>query len=127
MKNYIKVPDNFDEILDEAAKILKKKDRDEMDKRVFCGPGKSFPVNDCDHAAKAKQFLNKAKFSESTKKKIAGCINRRAKALGCSTDTPAKVDKNKKEKGSVENDYCELTEALVNFSIEEDKDLDFIW
>ena len=55
-------------------------------------PNRSFPVNDCKHAATAKAFLGRSKFSSSTKKKIAACINRKAKALGCKAGKKAKAD-----------------------------------
>ena len=35
--------------------------------------------------------MNRSKFSASTKKRIAACINRRSKSLGCSKGKPAKV------------------------------------
>ena len=65
----------------EEAKKLTTKDRKKLKKSTFCGPNRSFPVNDCKHAATAKAFLGRSKFSKATKKKIAACIHRRAKAL----------------------------------------------
>ncbi len=75
----------------EKGKKLTTKDRKKMSKGTFCGPGRSFPVNDCQHAATAKAYLGRSKFSASTKKKIAACINRRAKALGCKPGKKAKA------------------------------------
>jgi hypothetical protein len=54
-------------------------------------PGRSFPVADCKHAATAKAFLGRSKFSVATKKKIATCINSKAKAMNCSGDKKAKA------------------------------------
>jgi len=76
----------------EESKKLTTKDRKKMSKGTFCGPNRSFPVNDCQHAATAKAFLGRSKFSSSTKAKIAACINRRAKALGCKPGKKAKAD-----------------------------------
>jgi len=76
---------------DEVSKKLTTKDRKKLSKGTFCGPNRSFPVNDCKHAATAKSFLKRSKFSAATKKKIAACINRRAKSLGCSPGKPAKA------------------------------------
>lgn len=86
----------------EVAKPLTTKQRKKMKKSTFCGPGRSFPVNDCKHVGVAKAYLGRAKFSASTKKKIAACINRKAKSLGC---TPGK----KAKAGKEELKYIELS------------------
>jgi len=78
------------EVIEEGKKLTTK-DRKKMSKSTFCGPGRSFPVNDCQHAATAKAYLGRSNFSASTKKKIAACINRRAKALGCKPGKKAKA------------------------------------
>lgn len=75
----------------ENAKKLTTKDRKKLKSGTFCGPGRSFPVNDCQHASTAKAFLGRSKFSVSTKKKIAACINRKAKAMGCGGEKKAKA------------------------------------
>ena len=54
-------------------------------------PGRSFPVPDCQHVGTAKAYLNRSKFSKSTKQKIAACINRKEKQLGCGKGKPAKA------------------------------------
>ena len=41
--------------------------------------------------AVAKAYLKKSKFSDSTKKKIAACINKKAKKLGCTVSKKAKA------------------------------------
>ena len=120
---------------DEVAKKLTTKDRQKLRKSVFCGPNRSFPVPDCKHVAVAKAYLNRSKFSKSTKQKIAACINRRAKQLGCKVTTPAKA------KGNVEytfetmpadlkiladSEIFETTKVLVDQSIENSgMELDF--
>lgn len=75
----------------EVAKPLTTKQRKKMKKSTFCGPGRSFPVNDCKHVGVAKAYLGRSKFSKSTKQKIAGCINRKAKQLGCTPGKKAKA------------------------------------
>ncbi len=107
----------------EESKKLTTKDRKKMSKGTFCGPGRSFPVNDCKHAATAKAFLGRAKFSASTKKKIAACINRKAKAMGCGGEKKAKADYPKyielsaEEKRLYSSDIFESTKELVEESI----------
>ena len=98
----------------EEAKKLTTKDRKKLKKGTFCGPGRSFPVNDCKHAATAKAYLGRSKFSQSTKKKIASCINRRAKALGCPKGKPAKADLD-----FMNDTAWEETKALIDFFAEE--------
>jgi len=73
------------------GKKLTTKDIKKMNKSYFCGPNKSFPCNDCKHVAVAKAYLGKAKFSKEAKKRIASCINRRAKELGCVTAKKVKA------------------------------------
>lgn len=85
----------LDQLIDKARKAISKKlttkDRKKLKSSTFCGPGRSFPVPDCKHVGTAKAFLGRAKFSASTKKKIAACINRKAKSLGCTPGKKAKA------------------------------------
>lgn len=76
------------------AKTLTTKDRKKMKDSAFCGPNKSFPVPDCKHVAVAKAYLGKSKFSKSAKEKIAACINKKAKKLGCDVSKKAKAGEN---------------------------------
>jgi len=41
--------------------------------------------------AVAKAYLGRSKFSKATKKKIAACINKKAKKLGCKVSKKAKA------------------------------------
>jgi hypothetical protein len=108
----------------EVAKPLTTKQRKDMKKSTFCGPDRSFPVPDCKHVATAKAFLGRSKFSASTKKKIAACINRKAKQLGCNVSKKAKADFPKyielstEEKMLYSSEAFKSTRALVEESIE---------
>jgi hypothetical protein len=77
----------LDEIIEKAneamGKKLSTKQRKSLKDSQFCGPGRSFPCNDCAHVTAAKRLLNRSKFSKSTKDKIRACINRKSKSLGC--------------------------------------------
>lgn len=122
----------LDKLIEKARKVIAKKlttkTRKALPKGVFCGPGRSFPVHDCAHVRAAKVYLNRSKFSKSTKQKIAGCINRKAKALGCPGTKPAKA------KGTIdealanlmETEVFESTVEIVNKSIET-PDMDLSW
>ncbi|KKM89027.1 hypothetical protein LCGC14_1252760 [marine sediment metagenome] len=110
---------------DEIAKKLTTKDRKKLSKGTFCGPNRSFPVNDCQHASTAKAFLKRSKFSSATKKRIAACINRRAKSMGCKPGKKAKADI-EMALALAETDIFKTTRELVNQSIEaEGLELDF--
>ena len=89
---------SLDKLIERAKEVIEKgkklttKERKKLKKSVFCGPNRSFPVPDCEHVRVAKAYLGRSKFSQSTKKKIAACINRRAKQLGCNVSKKAKAD-----------------------------------
>ena len=86
----------LDTLIENANKAMGKKlttkDRKKLKSGTFCGPDRSFPVPDCKHVGTAKAYLGRSKFSAATKKKIAACINRKAKSLGCTPGKPAKAD-----------------------------------
>lgn len=118
----------------EAAKKLTTKDRKKLKKGTFCGPNRSFPVPDCKHVAVAKAYLRRSKFSAATKKKIAACINRKAKQLGCQVSKKAKASKEEikfielsyEQKKLYSSDIFKSTKELVEESIKTpDMDLDF--
>lgn len=104
----------------EEAKKLTTKDRKKLKKSTFCGPNRSFPVNDCKHAATAKAFLGRSKFSAATKKRIAACINRRAKALGCPEGKPAKAEADQEIMDFMNDPVWEETKDLIDFFVEEE-------
>lgn len=68
--------------LDEEDKKLTTAARKKMSANVFCGPDRSFPVNDCIHYRVAKTYLGRYK-GPGDKKRILACIERRGKLLGC--------------------------------------------
>jgi len=115
----------------ENAKKLTTKTRKALPNSVFCGPGRSFPCQDCAHVAAAKTYLKRSHFSASTQKKIAACINRKAKALSCGGKTPAKSkgaeEKIDKELQAVmDSKIFDSTREFVDQSVEnEGMELDF--
>ncbi len=117
----------LDKLIDRAHKAMGKKlttkERKDMKKATFCGPNRSFPIPDCKHVAVAKTYLGRAKFSQATKKKIAACINRKAKALGCNVSKKAKADV---ELALMDDPIFESTRLLVEQSIAE-PELDLKW
>lgn len=51
------------------------------------GPGRSFPVNNCEHYTSALRLIGRAKVSEATKSKILACVRRKGKELGCTDNS----------------------------------------
>lgn len=92
----------------EEAKKLSTKERKALKKGSFCGPGRSFPVNDCAHYTAALRLLNRSKYSDSTKASIRACVNRKGKAMGCSGA--------KKEKSFIK-EYGMSIDDLINSEI----------
>lgn len=58
-----------------------------MKSATFCGPDRSYPVNDCSHGANAKaratQQVKAGKLSASAAAKVKACANRKMKSMGC--------------------------------------------
>lgn len=79
----------------------------------------------------AKVYLKRSHFSPATQAKIAACINRKAKALGCPGTKPAKAKGaeekiDKKLQSVMDSEVFEITKALVDQSIEDEgMELDF--
>lgn len=131
----------LDQLITRANKALGKKlttkDRKKLKESTFCGPNRSFPVPDCKHVAVAKAYLGRSKFSASTKAKIAACINRKAKELGCNVSKKAKADKTQEyfpsfedlsddEKKLYFSEIFSSTNQLVEASLtQENMELDF--
>ena len=117
------------------GKKLTTKDRKKLKSTTFCGPGRSFPVPDCKHVGVAKAYLGRSKFSAETKKKIAACINRKAKALGCNVSKKAKaseedykkfIELSYEEKKIYSSDIFKSTKQLVEASLKDPgKDIEF--
>lgn len=119
--------DNLKDSIDKADEVAKKlttRDRKKLRDSMFCGPNRSFPTPDCSHIRAAKSYLGRSNFSKATKKKIAACINRRAKQLGCSVSKKAKADE---EIDLSNSELFKFTKELVEKSLqsEEPMDLEF--
>lgn len=70
-----------DNELTEDAKLSTEK-RKALPGSSFCGPGRSFPVNDCAHYTAAKRLIGRYK-GPGDKKRIMSCIERKGAKLGC--------------------------------------------
>jgi len=83
-----------DEVVKDAKLSTKK--RKALPKSSFCGPDKSFPVNDCAHVTAARRLVNKYK-GPGDKTKILACVARKAKAMGCDSGKKSKDSTNVKD------------------------------
>jgi len=63
--------------------------RKKLSSKTFCGPGRSFPVNDCAHYTAALRLLSRFK---GDKTGIRACIMRRGRSLGCGGAKAKKKD-----------------------------------
>ena len=93
---------------EKSAKLSTKK-RKSLPGASFCGPGRSFPVNDCAHYTAALRLLNRSKYSDSTKARIRACVNRKGKAMGCGGA--------KKAKSYVEQELGLNIEDIINSDV----------
>ena len=100
MSENVNIIDSLDKVIEKAYDVMGKKlttkQRKALKPETYCGPQKSFPVNDCAHYTAALRLLNRSKFSSSTKAKIKRCIINKGIKLGC---------KGAKEKKSEKSSY----------------------
>jgi hypothetical protein len=120
----------LDDLIERANKVMGKKlttkDRKALPDSVYCGPDRSFPCHDCKHVAVAKAYLGRSKYPKKTKQRIAACINRRAKKLGCKVTKKAKagvdefpkfIELSYEEKKIYSSAEFSFTKALVDISV----------
>lgn len=74
------------ELQEEQDAKLSTEKRKALPNSAFCGPQRSFPVNDCAHYTAAKRLLGRYK-GPGDKSKIMSCIESKGKKLGCPTAT----------------------------------------
>jgi hypothetical protein len=63
---------------------LSSKQRKKLPGSTFCGPERSFPVNDCAHYTAALRLIGRYK-GPGDKGRIRACIERKGKRLGCTS------------------------------------------
>jgi hypothetical protein len=117
--------DYLDKLIERAYKAMGKplttKQRKSMKSGTFCGPGRSFPVPNCKYVGVARSFLGRSKFSSSTKKKIAACINKKEKSLGCKGAKKAKayIELSAVQKKLYSSEEFITTKQLVDASVKD--------
>lgn len=69
-------------LLQEDAQLTAEQ-RKELPDSAFCGPDRSFPVNDCAHVEAARKLVFRSKLSGDAKGKVLACVNKKAAKMGC--------------------------------------------
>lgn len=93
----------LDSELAEDAKLSTEK-RAKLPSSAFCGPNKSFPVNDCAHVTAARRLIGRYK-GPGNKTKILACVNSKAKSMSC--------DSNKSNDSQTKTNREELMELTL--------------
>lgn len=75
-------------------KKLSAESRKKMASSSFCGPNRSFPVPDCAHYTAAKRLIGRYK-GTGDKTAILACVERKGKALGCTSKKEDAFDPSK--------------------------------
>ena len=111
-------------------KALTAEQRKELPDSAFCGPERSFPVNDCAHVTAARRLIGRAKLSDSQKAKVLACVDRKAKSMSCDKSAEDKLDD---LAARLEAEIKNLKERLSNLSdskeevvVEEKKELKIV-
>lgn len=70
--------------LDFEEAVLSYKKRQKLSAGTFCGPNKSYPVNDAAHARNALARLSQfgGRLKPSVRKRVLACIKKKAKKFG---------------------------------------------
>jgi hypothetical protein len=115
------------ELKDEQIKDAKldAEARKKLGGKSFCGPNRTFPVEDCAHHTAALRLLGRAKISDGAKEKIRACVERKGKTLKCSvaSKTEDKINTTATEGIEISDELTALAAGLNLFDAEDgDKD-----
>ena len=106
----------FEGVTIEEAK-LSYAERKDLPKSAFCGPDRSYPAHDAKHVRAGLQRLSQfwGKIAPAVRKKILGCLLKRAKRFG------VEADKSKFEEtvGEVIPESELKKEAITNWYLEQ--------
>jgi hypothetical protein len=101
-------------------KALTTEQRKELPDSDFCGPERSFPVNDCAHVTAARRMLGRAKLSDSQKAKVMSCIEKKAKMFQCDESKNSDFEK---DISDLRNEIKALKELLSGENKEQTKEI----
>ncbi len=89
-------------------KALSAEERNELPDSAFCGPDRSFPVNDCAHVTAARRLVSRAKLSDAQKAKVMACVNAKAAEMKCD----AEEQKDQEEFNALKKEIVDLKSNL---------------
>jgi len=69
---------------------LSTEERNKLPEGAFCGPDRSFPAHDAAHVRNGLARLSQSNFSDEEKKRIHGCLKRKAKEYGIEVSDESK-------------------------------------
>jgi hypothetical protein len=97
-------------------KTLSAEERKQLPESAFCGPNRSFPVNDCAHVTAARRLIERAKLSDAAKAKVLACVNKKAEAMKCDIEKDSSevlTEEVKTLKAELADVKAELEKSLV--------------
>jgi hypothetical protein len=97
---------------------LSAEEREKLPDSAFCGPNRSFPVNDCAHVTAAMRMISKYKASDEVKGKIMSCIRSKSSKMGCDKskdhlDLEEKFDILQKQYEELEDKFKTVLESII--------------
>ena len=75
----------FEASIQSDAKLSSER-REKLKSSTFCGPGRTFPVPDCEHVTAARRLIGRYKSDADTKKRIMIAVNRKAAKMCCGSN-----------------------------------------
>ena len=95
-----------------SDKALSTETRNKLPDDIFCGPDRSFPIPDCAHVTAGRRLIERSKLSDQQKKNVLGCIDRKAKILGCDK-TKDEIEMEQKYQDAMK-EIADLKEKIAN-------------
>jgi len=107
---------------------LSTEERNKLPDSAFCGPNRSFPVNDCAHVTAAMKMIGKYKASDAVKGKIMSCIRAKSSKMGCDKskdhlELEEKFNALQKHYEELEDKFKTVLESLVVKSKKKDEEV----
>lgn len=108
-------------------KMLSTEERNKLPDSAFCGPDRSFPVNDCAHVTAARRLINRAKLSDAAKAKVLACVDKKAKNMSCDKsedylDLENKFNTLQSQYNELEDKFKEMLQLIADKNQKQQKD-----
>ena len=108
-------------------KMLSTEERNKLPDSAFCGPDRSFPVNDCAHVTAARRLINRSKLSDAAKAKVLACVDKKAKNMSCDKsedylDLENKFNTLQSQYNELEDKFKEMLQLIADKNEKQQKD-----